>query len=597
MFIAHVATPLKAFCILLGMGLSMFLSERVQAQDKLYYGEMDAGPRLFRFVVELEKKEGETTTATLTSWDEGSMKFKLSNVWDDEKELVFDLTASKASYRGQKVAESKEVTGKWSQAGATFDLKFELLDHPPKDEPDEIWQGTLDTVVQKLEMQFRRYGKGDDPTVFIDSLSQKAGGFKGTWKDEGNNVTITSDALRAKFSGTRSEDGNVIEGRWSQGIPLQLNLKRVEKVADAPSVARNRPQTPKPPFAYEQMEVTFTNPDDGTELAGTICKPKGNGPFPIGILISGSGPQDRDETILEHKPFFVIADHLAKQGIATLRFDDRGVGKSKGKFEHATTLDFAGDVRAAVQMVKEHTFVQPNQIGLIGHSEGGLVAPLVAADNPSVGWVVLLASPGVNGEEILYSQGGLIIAAEGGSERDQRRLRWVQEATFTKMKMIDPKDDLEPHIKEVVDVIERMAKQAENEEGAAADSEEEKKRGREVLTEMVRANLVAMHDPWFRFFASHEPAPVLERVKCPVLAINGEKDVQVDPKLNIPRIEAALKRGGNENVSTQVLPGLNHLFQTAKTGGISEYEQIEETISPLALQAISNWIIATCKRQ
>ncbi len=561
---------------------------------EIWYGEMDAGPRVFRFVIRTKVSETGSVEAKLMSLDEGGAVFVLDNVVIDKSNLDFGLKATGAKYDSQVSEDGSKATGKWSQGGANIDLNFDKRKAPPDDKPQDIWQGTLNAGFQKLEMQVRVYpGKDGKVKAFVDSLSQNAGGFKADIATEGNKVTIDSPALRAKYTGEKNEDGSLITGKWSQGVPLALNLKRVDKVAEPSRPAPKRPQTPKAPFPYDIEEVTFRNESDGTVLAGTLTQPKTGGPFPVAILISGSGPQDRDETILDHKPFWVIADHLTRNGIAVLRFDDRGVGKSTGKFEKSTTQDFAGDVTSAINFLKTAKSVDPKQIGLIGHSEGGLVATIVSGGNPQVAWIVLMASPGVNGEEILYSQGQLIIAAEGGNEDAMKRQRLLQERVFAKAKSIETTDNIDPFVTSIVDEIIASAKELETKPEAETDPEKAKaneEASRKILAELVRANLKAMNDPWFRFFATYEPGPDLQKIKCPVLAINGEKDVQVDPKLNLPKIESALKAGGNKDVTVVSLAGLNHLFQTSKTGGISEYQSIEETVAPTALKAMTDWI-------
>ncbi len=575
-------------------------SMRGQAQDsgakpdqEIWYGAMDAGPRVFRFVIKTNKSDKGEPMAELMSLDEGGSKFKLDDVVIDQKQLRFTLKSTKATYQSQLSDDGKKATGKWSQGGATLDLVLEKKESIPADNPDEIWLGTLNAGFQKLDIQVRVYPeKNERKVAFVDSVSQNVGGFKAEMTVDGNKVTIEVPALKAKYSGERNEDATEIIGKWSQGIPLELRLVRKKSVVASTKVAAIRPQTPQKPFPYDIEEVTFKNEVDGTVLAGTLTRPKSGGPFPVAILISGSGPQDRDETLLDHKPFWVLADHLSRRGTAVLRFDDRGVGASTGKFENATTEDFARDVRSAIAFVKTASSIDASRVGLIGHSEGGLVATLVSAENKDVAWVVLMASPGVNGEEILYSQGQLIIAAEGGGESARKRQRLLQEHVFATAKELKAKDDIEPFVKRVVDKIMAVSEIDAVEKSEKPKSEEDEQASRKMLAELVRANLNVMNDPWFRFFASYEPGPDLQRIKCPVLAINGEKDVQVDPKLNLPKIEAYLKAGGNSKFAIKELPGLNHLFQSCKTGGISEYESIEETISPVALETIATWLKA-----
>jgi pimeloyl-ACP methyl ester carboxylesterase len=272
-----------------------------------------------------------------------------------------------------------------------------------------------------------------------------------------------------------------------------------------------------------------------------------------------------------------------------LRYDDRGVGKSSGKFDDATTADFTQDAAKAVDFLKKHPRVDPKRIGLIGHSEGGLVAPLVANQDDQVAWIVLMAGPGVNGEQIMYSQGRLIILAAGGDEATATRNRLVQEAAFSAASKLKPGETPSTALDTLVEQVLENSKKLEGSEPETGDAENQAAI-KKLLAEAIRANLADMNTPWFRFFMAHEPGPVLEQVRSPVLAINGEKDTQVDPKLNLPKIAASLKAGGNQSVTILELASLNHLFQTSQSGSLSEYESIEETIAPAALNTISDWL-------
>ncbi len=445
--------------------------------------------------------------------------------------------------------------------------------------------------LQTLKMQFRVYKDKESEKVLVDSLSQKLGGFKATRSVEGDTITIDVSSLRGKYTGKRIDDQH-IEGKWSQGLAIDLKLERTTEPLKSQAVATKRPQTPQPPFPYETEDVTFTGGDTDVKLSGTLTVPRTTDKskkFMAAILVSGSGPQDRDETLLGHKPFWVLADYLTRRGVAVLRYDDRGVGKSTGDFSKSTTEHFAADAAAAIDYLKQQPQIDPQQIGIIGHSEGGIVAPLVAVKKPEVAWLVLMAGTGVNGEQILYSQGKLIVEADGGSPDMAMRQRIVQEVAFAAMKSLKPDDKLEQVIDSATD---KVIEKAEALEAAAGNKiEPVKPEVKELIRNLVKVNLQAMNNPWFRFFVEHEPGPVLEKVKCPVLAINGEKDVQVDPKLNLPKIEASLKAGGNQNYKIVELPGLNHLFQSSDTGAMSKYESIEETISPRALETIGDWVL------
>jgi fermentation-respiration switch protein FrsA (DUF1100 family) len=296
------------------------------------------------------------------------------------------------------------------------------------------------------------------------------------------------------------------------------------------------------------------------------------------VLITGSGPQNRDEEILGHRPFLVLSDYLTRQGIAVLRFDDRGVGGSTGNSSEATTEDFAGDVLAGVEYLKNRTEIDPNHIGLIGHSEGGLIAPIVAVQSSDVAFIVMMAGPGLTGEEILYLQSDLIARAGGTNNETIARNEALMRSTFSVVKEEQDNTIAREEIRKLLN--NEMANMSEEEKQHLGYSEAN-----------LDAQTQALLSPWMRFFLTYDPKPTLTKVKCPVLAINGEKDLQVPPEENLRAVENALKAGGNKDYTVKEMQGLNHLFQTAQTGSPTEYAKIEETISPAALEFIGNWIL------
>ena len=346
---------------------------------------------------------------------------------------------------------------------------------------------------------------------------------------------------------------------------------------------RQRPQEPKRPYPYSELEVIVDNKEAGVKLSGTLTTPNNGGPFPAVLLISGSGPQDRDESLMGHKPFLVLADHLTRLGVAVLRVDDRGVGRSTGEFLECTSEDFAEDVLACIEFLKGRSAIDPGRIGLIGHSEGGLIAPMVAARSADVAFVVLMAGPGLTGEEIFYLQGASIAKAEGVDDAFTQRNRAAQQRLFAIVKQESDRG-----------IIEKKARQ----EIAAlmAAMPEAQRKAAEASPSFVENQIVMLMLPWFRFYLTHDPRTELMKVNCPVLAINGDRDLQVPAAENLSAIAQALKTGGNKDFSTVSLPNLNHLFQTSLTGAISQYHKIEETISPAALSTISDWILKRTNR-
>jgi uncharacterized protein len=438
---------------------------------------------------------------------------------------------------------------------------------PATKEISGLWYGVLKVGAIELRLGFQVEKKDDKLTAKMHSVDQtdtllpaKSVEFKdGT-------LTIKLDTPKLAYVGKLQEDGNTIRGELEQGAKMKLTLTRVSK---APS--KNRPQLPKKPYPYEAEEVTFDSKAAGVKLAGTLTRPKGDGPFTTVVMISGSGPQDRDETILAHKPFLVIADHLTRNGIAVLRFDDRGVGKSTGKFDTATSKDFADDVRGAVKFLKARKDV--SSVGLIGHSEGGLIAPIVAIDTPDVAFIVLLAGPGVPGDEIIVLQSELIALAMGETKEAVAKQTKLQKALIDKAKS-------GANAKEMEESALQLRKELPKDDQKEFDDNKE----------MILAQVKTFSSPWFRYFLSYDPRESLRKVKCPVLALNGEFDLQVPPGQNLKEIEKALTVAGNKAITIKELKGLNHLFQPTKTGLPSEYGVIEETIAPVALEAITEWI-------
>lgn len=551
--------------------------------EHLWYGAMMAGGREFRFAIEVKRDAQGTESHELLSLDEGQRRFALDEFQLVDHRLEFSLKSTNATYSGELAEDGTRAAGKWKQGGREFDLSLRKVREIPADIPDELWIGTLDAVVQKLEIRFRVYrekttdGNILSTRVRMDSATQRAGGFIAELSIEDGTWRVKVPAVQGSFAGPWTEGAKEIRGTWQQaGSALDLTLTKSDpsQAATAPPKLA-RPQTPVTPFPYEVEFVKFENTIDGVTLSGTLTLPRTAEKCPVAVLISGSGPQDRDETLFEHRPFLVIADYLTRRGIGVLRFDDRGVGASTGKFELATSEDFARDVEAGVDFLRRHPGIDSSKIGLIGHSEGGLIAPMVAVHRQDIAWIVLLAGTGVNGEQILLSQGELVLRAEGKTEHDELQAqRHIQTTLFEVVRDSEADESNEQ-------LVQRSMERLKTRIAADAD---------EKLQRAVESGVKQLRTPWFRFFLSHEPSAVLRHVKCPVLALNGDKDVQVDPELNLPAIEQAVRSGGNQDITIQKLPNLNHLFQTTTTGAVSEYSQLEETFALSALEAIAGWI-------
>lgn len=431
------------------------------------------------------------------------------------------------------------------------------------------WEGSISLPTGELLIKIDLVQQGEALAGTIDIPMQGAAGLPlDAFHVKGDGITFVIKGIPGNptFSGSLTDGG--ISGNFVQGgarFPFTLGRGKVE-----PS---KRPQDPTPPYPYDEHEVTYTNGD--ITLAGTLTIPKGAGKHPAALLITGSGAQDRDEALLGHRPFLVIADHLTRAGIAVLRVDDRGVGGSTGDVSDSTTADFAGDVLAGVRFLTTQQRIDREKIGLIGHSEGGIVGPLAASQSSDIAFVVILAGTGVPGREVLPRQLERMATADRVPKEKIDKQLELQQQLLALLASEKSTDEIEAPFREIVAAQVDMA-------GGAPEAQ------REQVIELAVSQTL---NPWFRFFVTYDPRPALEKLTVPVLVLNGSLDTQVDAEQNLPEIEKALARGGNEDTTAKVLPGLNHLFQHATTGTLAEYAEIEETFDPDTLRLISDWIL------
>jgi pimeloyl-ACP methyl ester carboxylesterase len=449
--------------------------------------------------------------------------------------------AERAADETLKAKPNPAVEGHWEGSieipGATLGVLVDLHNK------DGYWVGTIDIPMQAasgLPLEGIRIGETD--VEFAIANIPGAPTFRGKLAD-------------GRIAGEFTQGG--------QTFPFFLGREEIARPG--------RPQEPEPPLPYEEEEVSFANGD--ITLAGTLTVPPGDGPFPAVLLVSGSGPQDRNEEVFDHKPFLVLSDHLTRAGIAVLRFDDRGTGESTGEFATATSEDFAADVVAGVDFLQGRPETDPEKIGLVGHSEGGLIAPMVAVKSDGVAFVVLLAGPGVPGEELLIRQVELLTRAAGLPEEDVAEIAKAQRELLGLVNSGAPDDEIRKVLRRLV-------------AAQAGDGLSE-----QAMDEAVAGELPQLTSPWFRYFLSYDPRPTLREVDVPILALNGEKDLQVDPTQNLPEIREALEAGGNTDIVIEEMPGLNHLFQNAETGAVAEYYSIEETMNPALLEKVASWIL------
>lgn len=439
------------------------------------------------------------------------------------------------------------------------------------------WEGILNVGVELRIVFHIREGKAGTLESTADSPDQSAFGIPCEETNvNGDNITIDMKSLKASYTGRLVND-STITGIFNQVAEVPLQLKKGGR-----SLERNRPQTPLPPFSYRSEEVEYDSRDKAFHLGATITIPQGKGPFPAALLITGSGPQNRDEEIFGHKLFAVIADHLTKKGFVVLRVDDRGVGKSTGSFENATTADFAQDVQAGIDYLMQRPEVDKKRVGLIGHSEGGMIAPMVASQRNDINFLVLMAAPGIPIPSLMAEQSAAIISSAGISGNAV--------ASYTQLyrnliKEVLSTTDTTIAIRKVTDAMQQWADTAGTQaliELGLDDAEKRKNTG-EMLAR-------TMSSTWFRYFLAFDPSLYLRKLNTKVLAINGSRDIQVIPGSNLAGINNAIKKSKVRVFESRELEGLNHLFQACKKCSLEEYGMLEETISPLALNTISDWL-------
>lgn len=435
------------------------------------------------------------------------------------------------------------------------------------------WYGALEIPGMQLRLAFHINKNESGYSATMDSPDQNSYGnpmSSATFENSVIKLAIAKNQI--EYSGTLNPD-NTITGIFKQGpnsLPLKLSRAKTEKKAAV------RPQEPKAPYPYYSEDVTFKNEKENILLSGTLTLPKKDGQFPVVVLISGSGPQNRNEELAGHKPFLVLSDYLTRNGIGVLRYDDRGSYESKGNFKTATTMDFAADVKAAVAYLLTRKETDKKKLGLIGHSEGGLIAPIVAADMKAVSFIVLLAGTGIPGDQLLLLQEELIGKSIGKSSQELAQELKISKGAFEIVRASDNTASLRTSL---ANYYKAIYNESPVEKPASMSNAE--------YAEQVAESIA---NPWMHYFINYNPALILPKVKCPVLALNGAKDIQVPAKVNLEAIKNALEKGGNKKITTIELSNLNHLFQECETCSIEEYTKIEQTFSPVAMDAIAKWI-------
>ena len=539
-------------------------------------GTLQAGDALLHLVLHISKETDGSFKATIDSLDQGVYGIAVDSLAQEESNLSFKVSSVGASYAGTISADHRTIEGGWTQSTVSLRLVFHREaagtgSRKPSDaiaSAEGVWQGAIEGNGMRLRLQL--HVAHDDQKHLLAALDSPDQGVSGlpavkvSQKDSVFHFEIP--VVKGSYTGTLNPARNVMTGTWAQsGVEQKLEFQRSDQL-----LAQVRPQNPVKPRPYKEEEVSFPNDRAHISLSGTLTLPQGPGPFPVVVLLSDNGPRDRDEAIEGHRPFLVLSDHLTRKGIATLRFDKRGGGKSTGSYAEATIEDFAEDAQAAVIYLKTRKDLDPRRIGLIGHSEGGLIAPIVASRSTDIAWLVLLAAPALKGEDILLLQSELIMKVAGIDEEQISRTLDFNRKTY---------------------VLAQQEKDPAAFETKLNDLVQSSGMGALVPPATLQAQVRTMTSPWFRYLLDYDPLPALQKTLCPVLALNGQKDLQVPPKENLSKIQKALQDAGNQDSQTSEMPGLNHLFQHCPTGSPSEYGAIEETMAPEALDAVSTWVL------
>ncbi len=563
--------------------VTAFAAGRATAQDGpdiagTWSGAISTPLADITLVVEIARDEDGALGGSIENYDANpGNPAQISDITVSEGRFAFRVPRVNATYEAEWDEAAQQWKGTLDQGGPQT-LNLARGGPPPKplvEGLDGVWTGTFERNGVSLRQVLRvRSGEWGTAALY-DSPDQMANGLPvSDLAHDGQAVRFSIMRGLSTFAGTMSDDGTRITGAWtSSALPGQSFTASLTRASAEEIAARrnpNRPQLPKEPFPYRAEEVAFDNPDfAGVRLAGTLTLPEGEGPFPAAIMITGSGAQDRDETLMGHKPFAVIADYLTRRGIAVLRFDDRGVGGSTGNYAEATSADLATDANAAFAYLLTRPEIRSDAIGMIGHSEGGMIGPIAMRANDRVAYFVSLAGPGTDLIHLMLSQRRLLGAQMGLSQAELDRAEPVLGSLFEAMAAAETP---EAGYEAAMTLMTPEAKVAVG-----------------MTPEMDGAIVVRqVSGPWFQYFMKYDPVPNWQAIRVPLLAINGSLDLQVPAEANLAAIREATR--GNPDATIVELPGLNHLFQTAATGALGEYATIEETFAPAALELIGDCI-------
>jgi len=547
---------------------------RAASLEGEWSGTLEVGETQLHLILHLAKNAQGEWRATVDSLDQAVYGMEASKVARGQVTLRFELSSVGAKFQGKISPDHKTIRGVWEQGGTGFPLRFESTARADTrksssaiSKMEGTWQGAIETGNMRMRLQLHiSHDQAGGLIASVDSLDQSIQGIPASRVSEnGSDIKLELPAFDAEYTGTVNTAKNSIAGTWSQsGNTEKLDFSRSERILEL-----RRPQNPEKPYPYKVEEVSFAAADGKANLAATLTLPQSNASFPAVLLLGGSGPNDRDETTAGHKTFLVLSDFLTRRGIAVLRYDKRGIAQSTGNYAAATLEDFAQDAESALAYLKSRKEVDAKRLGIIGHSEGGILGSLVATRSTDVSWLVLMGTPVTTGERTLLRQSELI-ARTGGLPEEQitRSLEFDRNAY----------------------AVVRGEKNPEAMEKRLNVLVEQSGLSQAMPPAALQAQIRVMSSPWFRDFLIYDPEPVLEKLQCPVLALSGDRDLQVDSTENVPLLRRVYEMSGNKDFTVVEIEGVNHLFQTAQSGSPALYGAIEETMAPSVLTAVGTWI-------
>ncbi len=537
-------------------------------------GVLQVGETELQLVLHLSKNTQGEWQAKLDSLNQAVYGIEASKVIREEDTLRVEVASVGAKFQGKIQPDQRTIRGLWEQGGTGLPLKFERRAPGAASraaanavsKAEGTWQGAI--AVANMRMRLQMHVSHDDKgklLASIDSLDQSIQGIPASKvAEKDGELSFAIPTFQAEYRGTLSASKNELAGEWSQNDSVEkLDFRRSDKPLEL-----QRPQNPAKPYPYTVEEASFFADDGKVALAGTLTVPQGAGPFAAAVLI-GEGPADRDATIAGHKPFLVLADLLTRKGIVVLRYDKRGTAQSTGNSERTTMEDLTSDAGAALTYLKARKEVDAKRVGIIGLGEGGILAAQIAARSTDLDWLVLLAAPATSGEQTLLRQSELIARTGGLPEEQIARSQQFDRMAYAAVREEKTASALEARLNALIE-----------KSGLSAS----------MPPAALQAQIRLMTTPWFRQYLDFNPAPVLQAIKCPVLALNGDRDLQVDADETVPLLRQSYEKSGNKDFTVVEIQGVNHLFQKAQSGSPALYGAIEETMAPEVQNTISGWV-------